>query len=134
MTSTTSRSSSSTGPSRSCPNDRRCVRRIRPEPRGPPPDHRALRERVSRRVRLRAESPRPRKPVGPPRHDRVRGLGCRRGGPAVPCSRHIPGRALLLGRVTWVAIAFVPATLYQLALTYPAKARLIRRSWGLATI
>src|SRR5881396_2354896 len=97
MTSTTSRSSWSTGPSRSCPNDRRCVRRIRPEPRGRSPDRRALRERVSRGVRLRAESARPREPVGPPRHDRVRGLGCRRGGPAVPCSRHIPGRAVLLG-------------------------------------
>src|SRR5438876_786191 len=97
MTSTTSRSSWSTGPSRSCPNDRRRVRRIRPEPRGRSPDRRALRERVSRGVRLRAESARPREPVGPPRHDRVRGLGCRRGGPAVPCSRHIPGRAVLLG-------------------------------------
>src|SRR5207253_2028457 len=97
MTSTTSRSSWSTGPSRSCPNDRRRVRRIRPEPRGRSPDRRALRKRVSRGVRLRAESARPRQPVGPPRHDRVRGLGCRRGGPAVPCSRHIPGRAVLLG-------------------------------------
>src|SRR5437867_5578328 len=97
MTSTTSRSSWSTGPSRSCPNDRRRVRRIRPEPRGRPPDRRALRERGSRGVRLRAESARPREPVGPPRHDRIRGLGCRRGGPAVPCSRHIPGRAVLLG-------------------------------------
>src|SRR5438445_4734215 len=37
-------------------------------------------------------------------------------------------------RVTWVAIAFVPATLYQLALTYPTKARWIRRSWALAAI
>src|SRR5437773_1145823 len=97
MTSTTSRSSWTTGPSRSWPNVRRCVRRIRPEPRGRSPDRRALRERVSRGVRLRAESARPREPVGPPRHDRVRGLGCRRSGPAVPCSRHIPGRAVLLG-------------------------------------
>src|SRR5947208_3456861 len=37
-------------------------------------------------------------------------------------------------RVTWVAIAFVPATLYQLALTYPTKADWIRRPWALAAI
>src|SRR5437867_11338026 len=37
-------------------------------------------------------------------------------------------------RVTWVAIAFVPATLYQLALTYPTKADWIRRSWAIAAI
>src|SRR5947208_798307 len=37
-------------------------------------------------------------------------------------------------RVTWVAIAFVPASLYQLALTYPTKADWIRRSWAIAAI
>src|SRR5437879_7035546 len=31
-------------------------------------------------------------------------------------------------RVTWVAIAFVPAKSYQLALTYPTRAHWIRRS------
>src|SRR5207244_11506071 len=45
-----------------------------------------------------------------------------------------PGVLFCWARVTWVGIAFVPATLYQLALTYPTKADWIRRSWALAAI
>ena len=37
-------------------------------------------------------------------------------------------------RVTWVAIAFVPATLFHLALTYPTKAAWIQRRWAFAAI
>src|SRR2546421_1491716 len=45
-----------------------------------------------------------------------------------------PDVLLFWARVTWVAIAFVPATLYHLALTYPTKAAWIRRRWALVAI
>src|SRR5256886_452997 len=37
-------------------------------------------------------------------------------------------------RFTWVAIVLVPATLYQLAITYPAGSGRFRRPWLLAAI
>src|SRR5688572_6030931 len=37
-------------------------------------------------------------------------------------------------RLTWAGIVLVPATLYHLALTYPAKSAFIRKPWALAAI
>jgi|GEM_PF-1447151 len=45
-----------------------------------------------------------------------------------------PNAILFWARVTWVAIALVPATLYHLALTYPTKSDWIRKPWALAAI
>ncbi|MGI0149027.1 MAG: histidine kinase N-terminal 7TM domain-containing protein, partial [Thermoplasmata archaeon] len=45
-----------------------------------------------------------------------------------------PDALLVWSRFTWVAIAMVPATLYHLALTYPAKSTWMRSPWALAAI
>jgi hypothetical protein len=45
-----------------------------------------------------------------------------------------PEVLLFWARFTWVAISLVPATLYQLALTYPAGSPRFRRPWVLAAV
>lgn len=45
-----------------------------------------------------------------------------------------PETLLFWARVTWVGIAFVPATLYHLALSYPTKSAWLGRPWALAAL
>src|SRR5437867_4612813 len=134
MTSTTSRSSSSTGPSRSCRNDDRRARGLRVQPGGRPPPRSAPRQRVPRRLRVRRESAGYGESIGPARDARLRPLGP---GEIVQRSLAVgtsPDVLLFWARFTWVGIALVPATLYHLALTYPTKSEWIRRPWALVAI
>jgi len=70
---------------------------------------------------LRAESAQFRESVGAPRHDRVRVLGISRGVQRSLAVGVSQDAFFFWARVTWVAIAFVPATLFHLALTYPRQ-------------
>src|SRR5438477_39448 len=99
MTSTTSRSSSSTGPSRSCRNDDRRARGLRVQPGGRPPPRGAPRQRVPRRLRVRRESAGYGEPIGPARDARLRPLGPGGDRATFARGRDLAGRPPVLGPV-----------------------------------